>query len=232
MTALAEQTQPLDMEHRLRAAGELTVKQAQSLTIKSQEDYTHAADMLRDIKTRAKEVADYWAQPKQTAAAAHKQICQREKDMLTPLDQAERVIKTTMTTYSRAVEEARRKAEAEALRLQREEADRLLREAAEADASGDTVGAEITLNMAQMVEEMKVSQAVSAPAPVAAGISTRKVWKARVTDPAKVPVEMGGLVIRPIDEALLNKLAVTSKGTMIIPGVEMYQEESLSARGW
>lgn len=149
--------------------------------------------------------------------------------MLAPLDEAERIVKATMLTYTRKVEEERRKAEAEARRRKQEEAERLLREAAEAEQAGDAVGAETVLTMAQMVEEMAAPVA-SAPAPVAAGISTRKVWKARVTDPAKVPVEVAGMIIRPIDEGLLNKLAVSSKGTMAIPGVEMYQEESISAR--
>lgn len=230
MTVLAIQRP--DMEQQLEQTGLSTVEQARAITVRNNEDYQRAGEFIRDIKTRAGDVVAYWKEPKSAAAKAHKDICAREKAMLEPLTQAESIIKQTMMAYSRKVADEERKAREEAMRKQREEADRLLREAAEAEAKGNAVEAETALNMAQMVEEMPVAQAVTAPAPKAAGISTRKVWKARIINADQVPVSFGGMCIRPVDEKLLNQLAVSSKGTMSIPGVEMYQDEQLAASRW
>lgn len=218
-----------DMEQQLQEQGLSTVESAKALTVTSDEDYQIAAGFLLGIKARAADVTAYWKEPKATAAAAHKQICAKEKAMMAPLNQAETIVKGTMLTYTRKVEEARRKAEAEARKRQQEEAERLLREAAEAEQSGDAVSAETVLTMAQMVEEM-AAPVISTSAPSAAGISTRKVWKARIVNESAVPISIAGMMLRPVDETLLNKLAINSKGTMSIPGVEMYQEESIAAR--
>lgn len=221
-----------DMEQQLTAAGLSTVEQARAITISSNDDYQLAGEFIRDIKTRAGDVVAYWKDPKSAAAKAHKDICAREKAMLEPLNQAEAIIKQTMMTYTRKVAEEERKAREEALRKQREEAERLLKEAAEAEAKGNIIEAETTLSMAQMVEEMPVAPVVATPAPKAAGISTRKVWKARIVNAGQVPVSFGGMVIRPVDEKLLNQLAASSKGTIAIPGVEFYQEETIAASRW
>ena len=82
--------------------------------------------------------------------------------------------------------------------------------------------------MAGMVEDMRAP--VVAVAPKADGISTRKVWKARVIAPESVPIMANGSLIRPIDTAMLNQIAKITKGTAEIPGVEFYEESVISAR--
>jgi hypothetical protein len=70
---------------------------------------------------------------------------------------------------------------------------------------------------------------VSAPMVVqkAEGESTRKIWKARVIDFAKLP-DMYKLP----NEKALNAMAVSIKGPSNIPGVEFYFESVLSVRVW
>lgn len=216
------------IENQLHAAGVAAINEAKELKIESQQDYERAAAFLTEIKRRAKQMKDYWKPTKEAAKAAHTQVCQREKEMLAPLEEAEKVIKKNMAGYQIAVEIARVQAEQEAKKLQQEERDRLLQEAAEAEKSGDVQGAMVSMAMAEMVEDMK------APAPVqfeqAKGTSTRKKWRARVVDAKAVPAYVDGIEVRSINMSVLDNLARMSKGTAQIPGVEFYQETIISAR--
>lgn len=216
------------LEDQLADSGQLTITQARGMVIESQQDYENAGRFLVEIKTRSKQVKDYWAQPKAAAKAAHQTVVDREKEMLAPLVEAERVIKESMVNYQKAVEQAQRQAEEEARKRQQEEADRLLQQAVESAASGDEMGEAINLAMAEMVNEMPTAAAI-APAK-AAGISTSKTWKARVIDETIVPAYVNGMEVRKINLAALNSIAKMTKGTANIPGVEFYQDMSISAR--
>lgn len=91
---------PLDdgqaVERQLAASGLTTIAKAKSLAVESQQDYEEAGKFLVEIKTRMKQVKDYWAQPKAAAKAAHQSIIDREKTMLAPLAEAEHVVKGSM----------------------------------------------------------------------------------------------------------------------------------------
>ena len=218
------------IEHKLEATGKLTVLEARSMTIESHEDYEKAAQFLVEIKGRTKQIQDYWKGPKDAAYSAHKAVVQKEKDMLTPLAEAENIIKTSMAKYQAAVELARRQAEEEARRLQREEAERLMAQAVKAEESGDDQAATISMAMAEMVEDMKPAPAITDP-PKAAGISSSKVWKARIVDEKLVPAYVNGMEVRTINQAALNSIAKMSKGTATVPGIEFYEDTVISARG-
>lgn len=216
------------MEQQLEQSGKLAVQTAKALTVASQEDYEKGAAYLSGIKTRMKQVADYWKDKKQAAAAAHKALVNAEKQMLKPLEEAEAIIKKAMLDYQRAVEKAQREAEAEARRRQEEEAQRLLEQAVQAEEKGDAQAAAINMAMAEMVSEMPAAPAVEKP--TAQGTSIRKTWKARVVDEKLVPAYFNGMELRSINMATLNSLARTTKGTMQIPGVEFYEDAALSVR--
>ena len=225
MIAVADST----VEQKLQSSGQLMVEQARNMTISSHEDYEQAGKALVEIKTRMKQVKDYWKKPKADAAAAHKTICDREKEMLTPLTEAETIIKKTMVTYTEAVEKARREAEEAARKRQQEETDRLLAQALKAEEEGDDQGAAVNMAMAQMIDDMKPAQGIAKP--TAAGTNIRKTWKARVTDPKVVPAYVNGIEIREISMSALNNLAKMTSGTLEIPGVEFFLESTLAVRG-
>ena len=103
-----------EQEKQLEENGQLMVRQAEELTVKTDEDYASAGKVLVEIKTRIKQVQDYWSPLKKNASEAHKALCNREKEMLQPLKDAETVIKKTMLAYTTEVERKRR---AEAPRL-------------------------------------------------------------------------------------------------------------------
>lgn len=226
-TAIMEKTDPA-IEQQLEQSGKLAVQTAKELTIATQDDYEKAGKFLVGIKTRTKQIQDYWKGPKDAANAAHKALVEKEKQMLAPLKEAEKIIKDTMLQYQAAVEKARREQEAEARRKQQEEVDRLLNQAADAGAAGDKQGEAIGMAMAEMVNDMPAATQMDTP--TAAGTSVRKTWKARVTDPTAVPAYFNELELRTINQATLNNIAKMTKGTATIPGVEFYQESSLGVR--
>jgi len=217
------------LENQLAAVGVNTVKDANELVINDAASHKLAADFLIEIKKRMKAVTDYWKEPKEAAKAAHQKIVNLEKAMMNPLSDAEATIKQKMVAYQAAAEKARKAAEAEAARLQREERERMLAQAVKAEAAGDTVGAEVNLAMAAIVEDM--APPIVAAAPKVDGISTRKVWKARVIDPMLVPIMANGFEIRPVDMKMLQSIATTGKGKVSIPGVEFYEDTVLAVRG-
>lgn len=218
-----------EMETQLAIIGSSTVNRARALVVNDEVGFNDAAEFLRQLKSTEKSVKDYWSPIKTKAKAAHQEIVNKEKAMLMPISQAEMIVKQTMGMYQRRIEDERRCAEAEAQKRQQEERDRLLAEAIKAEEKGDDAEASTNVAMAELVEDMAPA-VTAAPAAKAAGISMRKSWKAKVTDAAKVPVAANGIEIRPINMAALNNIARLTKGTAEIPGVEFFEDTTISAR--
>lgn len=216
------------LEAQLAKSGAMAVETAKAFRIASQEDYEQGGRYLAGIVARKKQIAEYWKAPKAAAQAAHKDLVAKEKAMIKPLEEAESIIKRTMLNHQMAVEKARREAEAEARRRQEEEAQRLLEEAVKAEEKGDNQAAAIHMAMAEMVSEMPAAPAVEKP--TAQGTSIRRTWKARVVDEKLVPAYWNGMELRAINLSVLNSLAKTTRGTMQIPGVEFYEDATLSVR--
>ena len=218
----------MEIEKKLESSGLMMVQQAREMRITSQVDYENAAKVLVDIKTRVKQVKDYWKKPKADAASAHRTLCDRENEMLRPLSEAEKIIKNSMVVYQAAIEAERRKAEEEARRRKQEEVDRLLAESMKAEEKGNAVDAATNMAMAQMIDDMPSN--VEVVAPKASGTSIRKTWKARVVDPKLVPAYISGIEVREIKMSALNQIAKMTNGTLDVPGVEWYEEQTVSVR--
>lgn len=214
------------MEQELERMGALMMRNAERLTIQTNEDFERGNTLLKDIKGKIKAVKDYWKEPKAAAQAAHKQLVARESAMLKPLESAENTIKRMMLDYTKAQEKAAREAEEAARREREAEAHRLEAIAAQAEAEGDVDTAEIMHDMAEAVPVAEVVQT----APKAQGVSVRKVWKARVMDEKLVPAYFDGYKLRDINMTTLNSLARWKEGQLEIPGVEFYQESTMSVR--
>ena len=214
---------------QLQQETNLAIIKASELAITNNKDFELAGAMLVELKTYAKRVEEYWAEPKKSAHKAWKDICAKEKAFLEPLSKAEKTIKDKMGQYQREQEAKERAIREELERRQREEAERLLREAEEKEAAGDILGADLAMAQAELMEQSAPVAAIQQPN--AAGVSSRKVWKARVTDESQVPVEVAGITIRPVDLSALNNLAKATKGKAKIAGVEFYEDYIMSARG-
>lgn len=197
------------IEQQMEQEGALMVQRVTGLTITTDDDYSRGGDILKDIKARIKAVKDYWKAPKAAAQAAHKTLVDREKQMLKPYEFAEAQIKRDMLAYT--TEQQRRRQEEQA---------RLAALAAQAEQHGDADGAAFMREMSAAVE----------PVQPTGGVSVRTTWKARVTDPKKVPAYFDGYELREINMTALNGLARQYEGGLEIPGVEFYRDETLSVR--
>jgi len=221
-------------------------------------EYTAAAEDLKRIKAKAKEVDGQRVFLKAPALEQAKRVDDFFREPLRFLFDAEAFIKRSMIHYQQAEEEKRREAERRAQEIVRreqeelrrkaieeelkaaEKAAELKRQAEEAAASGRVAEAAKLSAKAETViekagaksEELQArAQSVVMPSivseqPKVAGISTRKVWKARIADPRKVPREY--LVV---NEKMLDAFAKATKGAVSVEGVEFYSEDVMAAGG-
>lgn len=106
-------TLPADVE---KEVPEIT-QWAKSLVIREPSHFALTASRLQSIKGVAKRIADFFAPIKKSASETHKKICAREKELLAPVEEAERLAKAAMLTYQTEEENKRR---AEQARIQAE----------------------------------------------------------------------------------------------------------------
>jgi hypothetical protein len=111
----------------------LVVQEAKALTIASDEDLTRGREFVLSIKDLRKRIQDHHAPMIEAAHRAHKIALAKQKELVDPLDQAERLVRGHCEQY--LTEKKRR--EMEDLR-RREEAARQARERQLADARAKT----------------------------------------------------------------------------------------------
>lgn len=223
---------------------------AQEITIDSAPMYEAAADELKAIKKKTKELEEQRVgitKPLDDAKKAVMDLFRRPIDILT---QAEGVLKKAMITYADEQERIRKEeqarldaiARAERERLEQEarakqaEADRL---AAEAAASGDSAAMARASEAAQEAAVIEATAAiVTAPAEAASvakvsGISARGTWKAECNDKAAlirfIAQNEHYINLLDVNQSALNQLAKAMKQTLNLPGVRAYEERSIAA---
>lgn len=197
--------------------------QAGAITIDNEDDYKEAGQFGRLLKQRTAEVKDFWKPLKEAAHKAHAEICAREKAMLQPLSNAEKILKQTMGAYISEQERIRREAEEAARRAAQAEAERRLQEAIALEAQGKSAAADAAVEEAEIMDEMSNMVSVSAEKPKAEGVTTKKDWEIESIDSSKVPVLFAGVELRPVDTSAVMRLIRSTKGQVHIPGV-VYKE--------
>lgn len=203
---------------------------AESVAINSKEDYQSAAELGRLIKQRSAEVQAFFAPLKQAAHEAHKRVCDREKQMLTPLVNAEKTIKKTMGAWAMEQERIRREEEERLRKAAQDESERLLNEAIKASESGDTASAEMAMANAEIMESAGKSISLSESKPQAAGVSVATDWEIVSVDSNKVPLSLNGIDLRPVDTKAVIRLIRASKGKIEIPGIAYKSVAKMSFR--
>lgn len=197
--------------------------QAGAITIDNEDDYKEAGQFGRLLKQRTAEVKDFWKPLKEAAHKAHAEICAREKAMLQPLSNAEKILKQTMGAYISEQERIRREAEEAARRAAQAEAERRLQEAIALEAQGKSAAADAAVEEAEIMDEMSNMVSVVAEKPKAEGVTTKKDWEIESIDSTKVPVLVAGVELRPVDTSAVMRLIRSTKGQVHIPGV-VYKE--------
>lgn len=218
----AEAVNELQSEYDgILARVDLLEKAAEKVDIRTDSDYEQIAIALKDTKAtrgsldRLSEKFTVPAHKRWKAALAF------FKGPETRLEKAETAYKNHLSAYQR-LQEARR---LEAQRKLDEQADKerqkLAVRAEKALASGKHGKAEQLLAKAETV----VAPTVSVQAPKVSGITTRKVWKFRVTNPDLIP----RAYLRP-NEEMIGGVVKAMKGATNIPGIEVYEDTVMGAQ--
>jgi hypothetical protein len=212
-------------ELEMQQTGTQLIVQSQGLTISNQQGYTNAVEVCKDIKVKIKAVEEYWEKEKSGAYSVWKGLCAKEKQLLESFTKAETDIKSKMVVWQRQLAEEARVLREDQERYRKEEEARLLALAVEAEGEGMEEHSEYLVDQAQVIHTAVFKQPEQTRV---TGSAVKTTWKARIVNESIVPIEMNGMVIRPIDTTLLNKLAAGSKGTLKIAGVEFYEDISVS----
>lgn len=206
---------------------------AAQIAIVDQATYDEAAKLLLEITSIEKKIKAHHAPLKITAHEAHKAAIAAEKKFLEPLGRAKSLIKGEIVSWT--TEQAKIKAEEE--RKAREEADRIEKE----ERSKRAVEAAKAGKSEEEVEKIIETAAPVIVKPVedkfvkAAGVSTRKTWKAEVYNPlllcgAIVDGKAPMACVQP-DMAVLNKMARDNKDQLMIAGVRFFEDTTVATRG-
>lgn len=229
---LAPETAQLEPEKK--EALEL-VHNATGLKVTDNESFIEGAAMLKAVVEHLRKWKEAIAPAKEAAHQAHKKICDLEKTVSEPLTQVESYLRRQLSAYTTEQERIRREEEARLQQVAREEAEARARKEAEdaqvaaaleAEQAGDAKQAAAIIAAPVQPEPVFVpSVVVERTVPKVAGLSTRKAWKFRVVDAAKVPRDF--LIV---DEAKLRKYATAMQEQAKVEGVEFYPEDSTVVR--
>lgn len=204
----------------------------ESFPVTNSEQYLLASNELITLKKKRNEVVEFFAEMKSSAYATWKAIVAREKFFTDKIDQFETILKKKMLSFKteqdRIQRETQMRLQAEANARADAERKKLLANARQNERRGNELNAEMYKNAAESVTAPVV--VVATALPKAAGISTREVWKAEVTDKqafiAAVAANPGLLQFIQVDCA-----GMVRQGWRECDGVRFFKETVLSARG-
>ena len=199
------------------------ISTAKQITVASFIDYENASDFLKNIKMAQKKVKEFFLPMKTKANEAHKAITQKEKEVLIPIELAEANVKDKMLRFQEIEDEKARKEQARLQAIEdekaRREQERLIKEAEKLKTPEKIAQRlEEAENIVAPVIEVKGVEKVS-------GVSTRKIWKAIVTEKKLVPIEY-----MVVNQQALDAIARSTKGALDIPGVKFVEESTLNIR--
>lgn len=183
------------------------IKQAMDMKIADDAGVGSASVVLKNISEMKKGIEErrkFFVAPLNDQV---KKINELFKDIVFPLEEADKMIRGKVSTYR-----------SEQAEIARKEQERLNREAAERQKALDAEAKALN------VEPVKVAAPVVAPPPKSIGnVQTRKVWKFEITNRSVVPAEY--LVV---DEVKVRQAVMS--GAREIPGVRIYEEETIVVR--
>ncbi len=222
-----ELTENSELEATLKEEVSTIEEKAQSIVITNDVEYNGAVEACQEVKAMKQQVVDYWEPMRKSTYDAYTNVNKHKKAMVTPLENAEKILKGKIADYQTKVAEER-KAQEEAIRaMALKESERIFKEAIEAEEAGDLERAQELLAQAESYDKTALTATVAGDAPKAQGATMVKTWEITSIDPAKVPINFNGMVIRPVDESAVLALVKASKGQIQIPGIEFKETYSV-----
>jgi hypothetical protein len=222
----------------LKADLTLYVAPVMGLVVTDDDSFQKAMAAASEIKSRANRIESLRVKLKEPYLQAGKEIDRIAKGLLELLDKPNAHVKTQLLEWNKVLAERRREEERrikEAEEQARKDAQKILDDAkAESEFSkalGMTEEATKTeLVAANQVERAhdQITKQTNTALKKAAQVKVpgiTKRWTFKVTDLSKVPREW--LIL---DETRVRQEGVAKKGQVEIPGIEFFQEESVSVR--
>lgn len=189
-------------------------EQGLHVAIKTVDDYTAAAELLREIKSAIKQIEDDIDPIIKKQFEAHRALTQKKAEVLKPFKEADAFVRMRMSGYLQNLErirrEEQRKAELAAQEAARKEQERLLEKAAKADAQGKTDKASALLEQAEAVyaEPVVIAPTVEKTVQLNGGsVTSKKDLEIKVIDLQELCRAIGrGSVPTTVISALDGKL--------------------------
>ena len=200
----------------------LTVpEQARAIKVIDAETYAQAGEILITIKGLRKEIDATFDPITKKAHGVWKESLDQKKKAEAPLIEAENIIKPALAAYDREQEKIRREEEERQREIARKaEEDRRLREAEQAEKEGRTEEAQAIIEEPVYVSPVVLEKTT----PKVQGISMQKIWKFRVVNESLVPREY----MTP-DMVKIGGMVRATKGSVKVPGIEIYSEDIVKA---
>lgn len=196
--------------------------QAKQISIKTMDDYVRAGEIMLTIKAIRKKITETFKPIKQKMDAAKQEVLDQERAADAPLKEAESWLSPQIITWNREQERIRQEEEARLREIARkEEEERQLQEAILAEQSGQKEEAEAIISAPVQAAPVVVPKAV----PKVAGMSIRDNWKFRIINEKLIPREY-----LKVDEVKIGLVVRGMKAMTNIPGVEVYNEGTVSGR--
>jgi hypothetical protein len=193
---------------------------AEAFAVTTPQQYTEAAEMLKHIKGKAKELDETRKSLTKPLDESKKRIMDFFAKPLDFLTKAENSIKRSMISYSDEQDRIRREEQRKAEEAARKERERIEAQARKAAESGKI---ERAVELEQRAAAV-VAPIISREPPKVTGINTREVWRFEVVDAAAVPREF-----LMVDESKIRKYVQAMKSDSMIAGVRVWSEKSLAS---
>lgn len=230
-------TPVMELELEARNIGKQAIAildKAQGFLVRDNASRTTAADLGRAIAGLDKQAKEKFDAIKKPLNEAKDRVMQWEHEVRGPLDEAKRYLSAEIGSFDdrmereRLAEEARqqaerqREADAESRRLSEEQA---LEDCYALEAEGDQVGADAVLANPAPVAVYVPPVVLPSSVVKAKGVSSQQVWKFKITNPELIPREY----LVP-DEQTIGQVVRALKDKTVIPGIQVYPENSARFR--
>jgi len=221
--------QPLDLKGIKEQGNKATelLSLSKDLTIESQDQYEYAADILKKIKGKGKDLEIERKKiivPLDNARRAIQDLFRKPSSIL---KEAEDIVKKHLLTYTTKQEEIRRKQQEKLERQAKAEEERkkkaLEKKIADAKAKGEE---EKAIALEEKKEDIHIeAPVIASKTETPEGMYYKEYWTGEVIDKKSVPEEY-----KVVDMSRVNKVLQATKGKMPIPGIKIKYEKRIASR--
>jgi hypothetical protein len=202
-------------------SAEIMVKDYQGLVVTNNDQNKEAGAARVKIMAKVKELNETRKSMTGPLDDAKSRIMDFFRTPIERLEAARKNIDQAMNRFMIDEEAKRQQEQLKAEEAARKEAEKLQERAAKAAAAGKTDKAEA---LAQQAEEKKaVTPIVESKVDKVAGMTQKIIWKYRIINADIIPRSYW-----MIDETKIGATVRSTKGTLLIPGIEIYPEKVMS----